>query len=38
MKVEPLKNKWTKDYFDAFKRDVKAAIEHLKQQFDNGVD
>lgn len=37
MKVEPLKNKWTEDYFDAFKKDVKAAIEYLKQQFDNGI-
>lgn len=37
MKAEPLKNKWTDDYFDAFKKDIRSAIEYLKQQFDNGI-
>jgi len=38
MKAEPLRNKWKNDYFDAFKRDIKMAIEYLKQQFDEGVE
>ena len=38
MRIEPLKNKWTEDYFDAFKKDIKSAVEHFKQQFKTGVE
>lgn len=38
MEDEKLKNKWTDDYFDAFKKDIIKALNYLKSMFDDGVE